>query len=493
MLLALIDPGWATARDRQGQRRLDRANDFVRIEIATALNRGIRVVPILLGDAEMPDADMLPDDLKLLVRRHGLVLDFQRFDAEVARLVGVIRKILASPAKEPEPGLGGVPPAAAPTTVPATPAATEEAPKVRPIPAPEPAAAASPAVAEPVAAPPPAPAGPPAPAPRPRPANGPATDILPTIGILAPPVPAVPFVKRMPWPMAAAGLAGAAVIGFLMLKPGQAPEPAVAEPALQSQAKPVVQERLSAGQVFQDCAECPEMVVIPAGSFLMGSPDDEPGRFGDEGPQRRVTLASFAMGKTEVTQAQWKASMGTSPSHFSSCGDTCPVEKVNWDDAQDYIQRLNAKTGRKYTLPSESQWEYAARAGTTTAFHTGPTITTDQANFSGSDVLDGPVKGTRRASTIKVASFGANAFGLHDMHGNVGEWVQDCYDEKAYAGKAPNDGSAYEVIGCVSRVLRGGSWFNFTRHLRAAGRGGFPPGLRDYTVGFRVCRVTPIE
>jgi len=235
------------------------------------------------------------------------------------------------------------------------------------------------------------------------------------------------------------------------------------------------------------------MVVIPAGSFQMGSPANEPERNDDEGPQRRVTLRSFAMGKTEVTQGQWKALMGSNPSSFSTCGDACPVEKVNWDEAQEYVKRLSAKTGKQYALPSEAQWEYAARAGTTTPFHTGANITTDQANFDGNLPYNGNAMGTYRQTTMKVASFGANPFGLHDMHGNVWEWVQDCYEKDAYAGKAPNDGGPYDKPSCASRVLRGGSWDYDIRYLRAADRFGFAPDHRSGNIGFRVCRVSPIE
>ena len=235
------------------------------------------------------------------------------------------------------------------------------------------------------------------------------------------------------------------------------------------------------------------MVVIPAGSFQMGSPANEPERESDEGPQRRVTLRSFAMGKTEVTQGQWKALMGSNPSGFSTCGDACPVEKVNWDEAQEYVKRLSAKTGKQYALPSEAQWEYAARAGTTTPFHTGANITTDQANFDGNYPYNGNAKGTYRQTTIKAASFAANPFGLHDMHGNVYEWVQDCYEKDTYAGKAPNDGGPYDKPSCASRVLRGGSWGNVTRDLRAAYRSDFAPDYRVSDIGFRVCRVSPIE
>jgi formylglycine-generating enzyme required for sulfatase activity len=232
------------------------------------------------------------------------------------------------------------------------------------------------------------------------------------------------------------------------------------------------------------------MVVIPAGSFLMGSPNDEPERRPDEGPQRRVNVAAFAIGKYEVTQGQWKAVMGSNPSRFLACGDECPVEQVSWDDAQEYIRRLRAKTGKSYRLPSEAEWEYAARAGTTTPFHTGSMITAAQANFDGNYTYAGSSKGEYRQTTMRVGSFSANAFGLHDMHGNVWEWVQDCYDKDAYAGKAPSDGRAYEMPGCSSRVLRGGSWSFNPAWARSAHRVRYPPGNRSL-IGFRLARMLP--
>ena len=223
----------------------------------------------------------------------------------------------------------------------------------------------------------------------------------------------------------------------------------------------------------------------------MGSPVGEPERSADEGPQRRGTVARVELGKTEVTQGQWKAVMGSNPSRFSSCGDDCPVERVSWDEVQSYIGKLNAKTGKEYRLPSEAQWEYAARAGTSTAFFTGQTITPSQANFDGEYTYNGSAKGENRKTTVKVGSFGANAFGLQDMHGNVWEWVQDCYDEGAYSGKAPSDGGAYEVAGCSLRVARGGSWIYFPQFLRSAYRFWDSPGSRVFNIGFRLARMLP--
>ena len=246
------------------------------------------------------------------------------------------------------------------------------------------------------------------------------------------------------------------------------------------------------GAVFKDCADCPEMVVIPAGSFLMGSPASESDRFSNEGPQRRVTVVSFALGKTEVTQGQWKAVMGGDPSRFSTCGDDCPVENVSWEDAQRLIEKLNAKTGQRYRLPSEAEWEYAARAGTLTAYWWGPLASHEYANYGKDQCCDGVAEGRDQWENLApVGQFAPNAFGLHDMHGNVWEWVQDCYDDKAYGGKAPSDGGPYEVVGCSSRVLRGGSWYIYPQYLRSAYRNWNAPGLRNNNIGFRLARMLP--
>ncbi len=171
-----------------------------------------------------------------------------------------------------------------------------------------------------------------------------------------------------------------------------------------------------------------EFVLIPPGTFMMGSPSDEPGRVDNE-TQHQVTLSrSYYLQTTEVTQGQWKAVMGNNPSYFKNCGEDCPVEQVSWFDTQDFIRKLNQKENTsKYRLPSEAEWEYAARAGKTSPFHTGNCITTDQANYDGNYPLTGCSKGEYRQKKVRVKSFNPNAFGLYDMHGNVYEWCQDWY------------------------------------------------------------------
>ena len=244
---------------------------------------------------------------------------------------------------------------------------------------------------------------------------------------------------------------------------------------------------LTPGQVIKDCDVCPELVVIPAGRFTMGSPESEWGRSSDEGPQHEVRIRSFLMGRTTVTQGQWKAVMGRNPSYFKNCGDDCPVENVTWNEAQEYIHQLGQRSGKTYRLPSEAEWEYAARAGTTTPFYTGQTITTDQATVNGNGTYNGSAKGVYREITTKVGSFAPNAFGLSDMAGNVWQWVEDIGHDD-YRG-APDDGSAWLMGGdSARRVLRGGSWYDYPQIARSAIRYWDAPGGRSSGTGFRIAR-----
>jgi formylglycine-generating enzyme required for sulfatase activity len=227
-----------------------------------------------------------------------------------------------------------------------------------------------------------------------------------------------------------------------------------------------------------------ELVYIPAGEFMMGS-----NAYDSEKPIRRVTIAEgFWMGKYEVTQGQWRSVMGNNPSHFSNCGADCPVEQVSWNDTKEFISRLNARNdGFVYSLPTEAQWEYAARAGTTTAFAFGDSLSSTQANFDGNYPYGNAPKGPYLERTTKVGSYKPNAWGLYDMHGNVWEWVEDIYKSDGYGG-LPTDGSANVTRGDSSfRVLRGGSWFNLGDDARSAYRGGSSPTGRDLNdLGFRV-------
>ena len=254
-------------------------------------------------------------------------------------------------------------------------------------------------------------------------------------------------------------------------------------------------ERLSAareaeqrvGRRFRDCVDCPEMVVVPSGSFTMGSPSSESYRDDDEGPRHLVNIAyPLAVGVYEVTFAEWEACVsdggcgGHRPDDEGWGRGNRPVINVSWKDAQSYVRWLSARTGHRYSLLSESEWEYVARAGTTTAYSWGDNIGWNRANCDGC--------GSRwdDEQTARVGSFSANGWGVHDMHGNVWEWVEDCWNG-SYVG-APADGSAWESGDCGRRVMRGGSWYGIPRYLRSAYRYGNTTGYRYLSLGFRIVR-----
>ena len=244
------------------------------------------------------------------------------------------------------------------------------------------------------------------------------------------------------------------------------------------------------GETFRDCTDCPEMVVLPEGSFMMGSPQGEPGREFNEGPQHRVEIAySLAVGRFEVTLAEWNACAADRSCHKDyhdgSGSDDYPIVWVSWKEAQAYLAWLKRKTGEDYRLLTEAEWEYAARAGTTTAYYTGSSISENRANYS---------EGKPSASTsvesvlVPVGSYRPNAFGLHDMYGNVWEWVADCY--RAGYRRASSDGSGWIPDFCRSgeRVIRGGSGIDSPQYLRSASRIGTSPNFGYYSIGFRVAR-----
>ena len=243
------------------------------------------------------------------------------------------------------------------------------------------------------------------------------------------------------------------------------------------------------------------LMRIPAGSFLMGAAEEEEGSRANERPLHRVQVGEFLMGRTPVTQAQWRAvaewepkegekpwgmDLDPDPSRFK--GANRPVENVDWAQAREFCRRLRQRTGKNYHLPSEARWEYACRADTITPFHSGTTLTTDLANYNSSySYRDGP-KGAYRQETVEVASFPGNAWGLYDMHGNVWEWCADHWHD-TYNG-APADGSPWindnsNDVGI--RLLRGGSWFYAPGCCRSAYRFSHHPDYRHDDVGFRVC------
>jgi formylglycine-generating enzyme required for sulfatase activity len=277
-----------------------------------------------------------------------------------------------------------------------------------------------------------------------------------------------------------AGLARAKLSKLNGLLPAQ--QPALVADVLRKERPAAVNNskfaatKLLPGQIIKDCADCPELVVLPSRNFIMGSNE-----YLDEKPEHTVNITSYLLGKTEVTQGQWRAVMGYNPSRFSQCGDDCPVEQVNWNDAQEFARKLSQKTGKQYRLPSEAEWEYAARAGTDTKWH-----------FGDSNYLLGDFawfEGNSRSRTQLVAQKKPNQFGLFDMYGNVWEWVEDCYHD-SYIG-APTNGEAW-ISSCRDnfRVRRGGSASGSQAGVSSDFRWRSNPGFGDSIdlIGFRIAR-----
>jgi len=259
---------------------------------------------------------------------------------------------------------------------------------------------------------------------------------------------------------------------------------------------------LKPGETFRECASaCPEMVVIPAGTFIMGSPESEKGREADEGPQREVTISQpFAVGKFEVTFDDYEECVrlkGCVPVSDSGYGTgRKPVINISWDEARQYVAWLARMTGKPYRLLTEAEWEYAARAGATTAYSFGDDERElcEHANFADLTLRQVAPAGwvtsdaceDNQTVTALVGSYSANDFGLFDMHGNVNEWTEDCY-ANSYEG-APPDASARQTADCKLRVARGGSWYSGPQVLRAALRNRYAPDFRSSSLGFRVGR-----
>ena len=296
-------------------------------------------------------------------------------------------------------------------------------------------------------------------------------------------------------------------------KPGDDQKRADADAARKKAAGDDVRDKaaldLKPGSAFRDCPDCSEMVVVPRGDFVMGSPQGEQGRSDNEGSLRTVTITKpFAVGKFEVTFAEWDecAAAGgckNKPDDRWGRGKR-PVINVSWDDINNqFLPWLSHKTSKTYRLLTEVEWEYAARAGTTTPFSTGNTIATVQANFNGTRTYDTSDQGVSRSMTLEVGTFFANDFGLYDMHGNVSEMVSDCYKAKLAVGPGGGTWPMHIVPvadrptgnmriappeACALRVVRGGSWSDGPAFLRSAARSMIRPNDRLHNSGFRVAR-----
>lgn len=396
VFLALVGPDWLTTTTEAGVRRLDDPDDFVRIEIASALTRPETLtIPVLLDGASPPTEGALPPDLAPLARRQFLRLTHEGFRGEVRQLVETIRERLAA--------------------------------------APSPDTAAS----------------------------------------------KKPINWRIP-----AGLAAAALIGVAGFFGWQAvtalPDPS-GTPDLAS---------------FQECENCPEMIAIPAGSYLMGSAPDDPFRSESEGPQRRMTIPKFALAKTELTRLEYDACADVGaceklPRHGpTKPGD--PATHVRWVDAQAYVAWLNTLVqGEPYRLPSESEWEYAARAGTTSVFPWGDEPDRAYANLGREVCCVGSVEGPDKWEGVApVAQLKPNPWGLYDMMGNQSEWMQDVYESDLEDG--PTNGEPYFWEGdnrwARRHVLKGGNYSDRPWDTRPAARQSNDREWQLGSFGLRVAR-----
>jgi formylglycine-generating enzyme required for sulfatase activity len=477
VLVALIGRHWLTATDGTS-RRLDDPNDFIRLEIVSALNRNVRVIPVLVQGATMPGPQDLPEEMASFSRRNAFELSDRRWKHDVDQLIAALEKIgrresqlgtgqeeirggeaevprqtedagrFEQAASEGEQGRRGAEGVVQQRTVERVPVATgERAANARPDVAPSSAETAAPPA------------------------------VMMDGGAKHP--------RRLKTALVVACTVLLILIGVLLF--GRlALEPARREGV-----------PMPTGSRAESGAQRIELVWILPGSFMMGS---EKGH-GDEKPVQRVTISQgFYMGRYEVTQAQWQAVMGTNPSNFK--GDNLPVEEVSWNDAQEFIGRLNARNdGYTYRLPSEAEWEYAARAGTTGDYAGDIDTMAWYGNNSGRTRLaaaeifrSDPQNYYRRITdnggqTHPVGSKRPNAFGLFDMHGNVWEWCEDWYHE-SYVG-APLDGGAWLSGGRQKeRVLRGGSWYFPADFCRSSCRNRNPPDSHYDSNGIRVVAVT---
>lgn len=469
VFLTVIGPGWIEARDAEGRRRIDVSGDFVAVEIAAALAREIRVIPVLIDGAPMPRADELPEPLKPLARRNAVEVRNSQFGRDADVLVAKIRDALKSSATTAMPRVpwGWVGATAASVLamayvgayqlgVPVWVPWSQSPSPLQPTREQLEAAARQSVLSEQEAK---------------RRAEQKATADAAEAKRRSDEAERQRAAAAEAKRLSDAATAKKAqddeaerqrVAAEQREKAGaeQRQREAAAKKAEDDSKRAEAAAAMPAGRVFRDCADgCPEMVVVPAGPFMMG----------EGSSQRRTSIAqSFAVGKFEVTFAEWEACVGgggctsnKSPSDQSWGKGRRPVINVSWNDAKEYVSWISRKTGNSYRLLTEAEWEYGARAGTTTAYSWGDAIGRGNANCNGC----GSQWDTKQ--TAPVGSFKPNDFGLHDMHGNVWEWCEDA------------SSSSF-------RVLRGGSWGNIPFDLRSALRSSLQPDVRYDIIGFRV-------
>lgn len=462
-MVALIGNGWIDAADDEGYRRLDHPDDFVRFEIARALNHGIPVLPVLINRAPMPTANQLPQYIKALAFTQGMPLRTETLEDDAEKIADSLRHMIAAN---------------------------------RPI-----GVTVSPAVMIAAAT---------------SICSGAAIYGLSYLGLL-PHDNLTRAQKVLIQSLEQKVSNQAKQIARLHEKTLELENLTVRFAALRKREEKLenkIQTQLAelnekdrkitkldtqleeflagyeVGKTFKDCDDCPEMVVLPAGSFIMGSEAGESA----EKPSHEVKIANrFAVSRFEITFAEWNACVVSGicqhkPDDVKWGRETRPVINVSWEDAKAYVQWLNTKVdGSLYRLLSEAEWEYAARAGATGSAYTwGDTIGTDKANCKGC--------GSRwdDKKTAPVGSFAANAFGLHDMHGNVWEWTEDCWNEDYK--RAPDDGAAWTALGnCKLRVVRGGAWSVSSDNLSFVRRYRYDTKNRLSSVGFRVARTIQVS
>lgn len=452
VLVAVMGPRWneiLAERLGHGER------DFVREEIAAAITRGIQVIPVRVGRKgqmpALPSAANLPEDIRELVRFQGYDVSHERFRREAADLADAIalglraRRSVVERWRGPATAVLAIAVIASLLTMFWSDVRSLIDDVNRNVPRLSIVKPADEKLTQPVAA-------------------------------SAQPEPAATSASRPSVPSVANQTADLHAQPSIVETPKETPKAA-------PEARP--------GTVLRDCDKtCPSLVVIPAGSFLMGPGPEEGAKSADA--QRLITFAKpFLLGRTEVTFEEWDACVagGGCPAIANDLGwgrGKRPVIGVSWDNAMAYVGWLSTLTGKPYRLPSEAEWEYAARAGTTTAFSTGDTITSRQANFDARQGYAGGEPGEYRRQTTPVGSFPANAFGLHDMHGNAWEWVADNWHGNFFG--APDDGSAWLGGDVTAHIRRGGSWFNQAANLRSHVRVRDTASAVGDTFGFRVAR-----
>jgi formylglycine-generating enzyme required for sulfatase activity len=470
LMLVLIGKDWAEVKDQEGRPRLQNPGDFVRLEIEAALKRDIVVTPILVQGAHMPAPEQLPAEIRDLVYRNGFELSHNRWESDFAEMIRRLNLDIAKESRRVE-----------------QPASTVAAPDAFIAPAARPAVPGRQFFNRPLRV-------------TRRQALGVAALTAAGTGAII----AAPSIRR---------LLSKPPLRTIAFEVATVDSKGVRNPPEKYKAVVFTEVLGSAAGL--------DMVSIPGGSFTMGSPVDEPQRKGNEGPQHHVTLAPFFIGASPVTQAQWSAVVLVHPDQFHRNldpntsffkGIDLPVESITWHQAEEFCLRLTAITGRAYRLPSEAEWEYSCRAGSTGPFHFGPTITPELANYCGtggavcgesdgksvaSDVYggesyksgaygEGPT-GVFRGKTTPPGTFPPNRFGLNDMHGNVWEYCLDMVS--ANYADVPVDGSA-NLSGPADsqRVLRGGSWSHNPAICRSAYRDSIAPDFSGWQgrIGVRV-------